>query len=312
MPRFVARFGLVFSMICAGPLLAPAEELKSDQLVIQAEIAREGDFMAFGFDSLWMMSDQRLVRVNPSDNSVVDIEVPGNQGPYRGIAIGEGAVWIPDAGSKSIYKIDPTSHRVTGTIAAEFFDSEGSIGVGHGAVWIVAFGEKFQPMLMRFNAETGVNEANIPVDKESIAVVVDFDAVWVTNNRKSQLYRVDPKTNTVASVIALSDWPRFLASGEGAIWVLNQGDGTVQRIDGKSGLVVASIKVGRNHTGGDIAVGGGYVWVTLKGTPVIQIDPNTNSVVRSYVGSGMGDALRYGADSLWVSGSRIFRIQAPH
>ena len=95
--------------------------------------------------------------------------------------------------------------------------------------------------------------------------------------------------------------------------VLNQGDGTVQRIDGKTGSVVATIETVTGYRGGDdIVVGGGYVWVTLKGNlPVLQIDPKTNTLVRIFKGFGMGDAIRYGADSLWVSGSEIFRIRPP-
>ena len=133
----------------------------------------------------------------------------------------------------------------------------------------------------------------------------------MTNKSKDSLYRIDPKTNEVVSVISLNRSPRFLASGEGAIWVLNQQDGTVQRIDPKSDRVIATIAVGGPHGGGDIVVGGGYVWATLKGFPVIKIDPKTNMVVRTFKGYGMGDAIRFGASSLWVSGSNIFRIQPP-
>ena len=95
--------------------------------------------------------------------------------------------------------------------------------------------------------------------------------------------------------------------------MLNQGDGSVQRVDGKTGTVVATIEtVTGTRGGGDIVVGGGYVWVTLRdGYPVIQIDPETNTLIRIFTGIGMGDAIRYGASSLWVSGSRNLRIQPP-
>jgi hypothetical protein len=36
--------------------------------------------------------DKGLTRVNPEGNSVTDINIEGAIGPYRGIAIGEGAV----------------------------------------------------------------------------------------------------------------------------------------------------------------------------------------------------------------------------
>jgi YVTN family beta-propeller protein len=311
----MSRFAPV-ALIFAGLLaLAPAaaEELSVDELVLQAKISPGGDFMAFGFDSLWMMSDARMVRVDPTDNSVTQIEVAGAGGSYRGIAIGEGAVWIPDTVSGTIYKLDPAANSVVKTIPVEFYDSEGSIGVGEGAVWIVAPGAKLQPFLRRFNSETGALEASIPLERGSIAAVVGYGSVWVTNTDKSELYRIDPRTNRVASVTALHERPRFLSAGEGAIWVLNQGDGSVQRVDAKTGMVVATIETGTGpRGGGDIVAGGGYVWATIRdGYPVIQIDPETNTLIRTYKGPGMGDAIRYGANSLWVSGSQIFRIQPP-
>lgn len=80
--------------------------------------------------------------------------------------------------------------------------------------------------------------------------------------------------------------------------------------------MVATIEtVSGYRGGGDIVVGGGYVWVTLTGDldtyPVVQIDPKTNTLLRMFKGYGMGDAIRYGAGSLWVSGSNIFRIKPP-
>ncbi|WP_262271554.1 hypothetical protein [Microvirga yunnanensis] len=43
-------------------------------------------------------------------------------------------------------------------------------------------------------------------------------------------------------------------------------------------------------------MGGGYVRLTLLGTPLVQIDPRTNAVVAIFKGTGWGDALRFGVD----------------
>jgi len=64
--------------------------------------------------------------------------------------------------------------------------------------------------------------------------------------------------------------------------------------------------------GGDVAVGGGFVWVTSLEWPVIKIDPRTNALVGRFKAppseNGMRDAIRLGAGSLWVSGASLFRI----
>jgi virginiamycin B lyase len=259
-----------------------------------------------------MMSDARLVRVDPADNSVVDIEVPESSGLVRGIGVGENAVWVPDVLADLVYKVDPATNKVAQSIAAPMNDPEGSIGVGEGVIWVVTE-EKDRRYLTRFNAGTGVEEAKISLPG-GIGVVVDYGYVWVTDEKEGKLYRIDPRTNNIASATPLRGKPRFLTSGEGSIWVLIQSNGTVQRVDGRTGEVTATIETGRprgSSRGGDIATGGGYVWVTMPGMPVVQIDPGTNTLVRKFIGYGMGDAIRFGAGSLWVSGPVIHRIQPP-
>ena len=44
----------------------------------------------------------------------------------------------------------------------------------------------------------------------------------------------------------------------------------------------------------------------------MQIDPVSDRLLASYVGGAQfGDALRYGAGSLWISGPKLFRIRPP-
>ena len=277
-------------------------------IIVQAKIPKGGDFMGFGFGSLWMMSIGSLIRVNPVDNSFIEIGIKESFGRYRGVGIGEGAVWIPDVGTDIVYKVDPNSNEVVGQIPAQMIGSEGSIGIGEGAIWVVS---EIDGTLIRFDAESGMQETTIVLPSSGAGVVVDYGSVWVTSDRADELYQIDPNTNTIVSVLPLHQSPRFIASGENSIWVLNQGDGSVQRIDGETGKLIATIEAGLAGNGGDITTGGGYVWVTTPEVPLAQIDPKTNSLVGKFGTYGMGDAIRYGAESLWISGPSIFRIQPP-
>ena len=97
------------------------------------------------------------------------------------------------------------------------------------------------------------------------------------------------------------------------VWVLNQGDGTVSRIDADTNKVVATIDAGVPGKGGDIAVGEGFVWVTMIDIPLTQIDPATNKVVVQYVGKG-GDALRIGHGAAWMCSfflEEVWRVPLP-
>ena len=117
------------------------------QLEIEASFPVAGAHMAFGFDALWIMSDGGLVRINASNNSRADIAIPNRENAltlmefdrYRGIAVGEDAVWVPDMASSTILKIDPSLNEVVMAIATDIFGAKGSIGVGEGSVWVLTF-----------------------------------------------------------------------------------------------------------------------------------------------------------------------------
>jgi virginiamycin B lyase len=271
------RFGV---LIFAGAIMtsnargegATLQETPLESLKIEAEIPKGGDFMGFGFNSIWMMGGPRLVRVDATSNAFQEIRIEGATGRVEGIAINDDAVWLPDVGSKTIYKLDPGSNKVTLQVPADISDSEGSIGIGGGSIWALIGNEH---TLSRINSETGKEEGRIALPGLGAGVAVDFGFVWVTAPSKDELYRIDPTTKTV-TVISVGGTPRFITSGEGSMWILNQADGTVQRIDGKTGEVTATIEVAESFRGGDITVGGGYVWVTALGTPLAQIDPKSN------------------------------------
>ncbi|WP_262266176.1 Vgb family protein [Microvirga yunnanensis] len=286
-----------------------------------AEVKRTGDFVAWGFDALWMMTavttvlvngerqvvGPALVRVDGKTDQAEDNLIEEATASVRGLAVGEGAVWIPNSGREQIFKFDPVEKKVVLTIPVHFSGTEGSIGVGEGSVWITARGN----VLTRFNAMTGTEEAAIKLPGLAPAAIVDNGFVWVTGFERGELYKFDARANALVRTIPLRPGPRFLTAGEGSIWVHNQGDNSVQRIDPASGQVIATIETGLSGRGGDIATGGGYVWLTLKDTPLIQIDPKTNTVAAIFQGTGWGDAIRFGGGSLWISGHSIRRLTPP-
>ena len=313
---------LTVAMLSLAPTLVLGDESSVklensvDDLVVQAEIPKNGQFMGYGFDALWMMSGPHLIRVNSKDNSTIEIDLGKEYfGLNRGIATGEGAVWVPDVGGDTIYKVDPATNAAVKKVPAKMASGEGTIGVGEGGVWVVTE-EKGDRTLVRFDPTSGAEEATISLPSSAVAVIVAYGSIWVTGDTKSELYRIDPKTNSIVSTIPMSSQPRFLAAGEDSIWVFNQGDGIVQRVDPSTNQVTAEIDTGRPGGGGNIVVGGGYVWLSmLHGTPVVQIEAKTNKLLRNFRGygsdAGWGDAIQFGADSVWVSGSSIHRIEVP-
>ena len=316
-----------FAWILVPWLLAfsPAwgDQIAARPYEIQATIPRAGYAMAFGFGSLWMMSEGRLVRVNAKDNSVIDIEIPKGEGgamlsdadKYRGIAIGEGAVWIPDVGNSVIYKIDPQSNAVVLTIPTFIVGAAGSIGVGAGSLWVITF-DDHDKSLTRYDPETGAEQARIALPRPCKGVVADYHKVWVAAASAPELYVIDPSTNSVAATIPIHAPSHLLTSAIGSIWVGYDTEGRAEMIDGALEEIKWTIDTGVTdmESDGDITGGGGYVWMITRGSIIAQIDAE-NEVVKNLLqppaGTLAGRRIRYGAGSLWVSGSSILRIAAP-
>jgi virginiamycin B lyase len=148
-------------------------------------------------------------------------------------------------------------------------------------------------LLTRFNAASGAEEAKIELPGEGAGVAVAFSSVWITSPRKNALYRIDPKTNAVTQTAALESRTRFLTADQDSLWILDHG-GFVQAVKGKTGEVTATIETGPLGGGGDIDVGGGFIWATSHDIPLMRVDPQSKSLVAKFHNDEVGDALCFG------------------
>jgi virginiamycin B lyase len=114
-------------------------------------------------------------------------------------------------------------------------------------------------------------------------------AVWVSSTEHDLVSRVHPMELKVTAEIRVGPSPRFMACTNTDVWVLNQGDGTVSRIDAASNQVVATIDAGVPGQGGDIAVGEGFVWVSIVDIPSPR---STRPPTRSWLSTSAKEATR--------------------
>src|ERR1700735_1107612 len=101
---------MLLALVSVTTTTIRAEETTREARV-EATIPQSGNVMGVGFGSLWMMSltTNKVIRIDLGDNSVKEIPITGAVGPfyYAGLAVGEGAAWLPDLERSMIYKIDP-------------------------------------------------------------------------------------------------------------------------------------------------------------------------------------------------------------
>ncbi len=295
-----------------SPILAAVQRPIAD-LPIAAKISIPGspDWVGIGTDAVWVSNAEKdsLARIDPATNTVAKV-VPVGRQPCSGLAVAFGAVWVPSCNDNRLDRVNSQTNQVEAQIATSIGDSEGGIAAGEGAIWLVA---DRQGTLLRIDGALNKVSGRVQVASGSFVPVSGAGAIWVSSTQHNLVCRVPPTELVVSAEIPVGPSPRFMACTQTDVWVLNQGDGTVSRIDMTRNQVVATIDAGVPGQGGDIAVGEGFVWVTMIDIPLTQIDPATNRVVAQYVGTG-GDALRIGHGAAWMCSfflQEVWRVPLP-
>lgn len=270
--------------------------------------------LLFASDSLWTVVHPNLVRINPKSYGQTNIELPGVLGPVRPLAFGEGGIWIADTGSNTIFKVDPASDRVAVKFKANLLSVQSPVAVGAGSLWMVT-AERAERVVTRFDALTGEVQAQIELPGGSSGVAFDGGSVWAAG--RNEIYRIDPAANAVVASTPICDRPSTLTAGEGSIWVHCRNDGIVDRIDSTTGMVTGSLDVGVKGPGMvDLTTGGGYLWLATLVFPLIEIDPATVELRRTFEGEFRTEAnVAYGDNSLWLlrisPEGEILRLRVP-
>jgi len=137
------------------------------------------------------------------------------------------------------------------------------------------------------------------------ALAAGEGGVWVADNLRSRLLRIDPRTRTRERAGTAGEGPVAVATGAGAVWVASAG-GTVSRYHSRTGAATGPPEPVPGASG--VAVGEGAVWVTsqAEGT-VTRLDPASGRRRGEpiKVGSQPTD-IAVGGGSVWVANSKQY------
>lgn len=286
--------------------IARDPRLPLDALPVTArvDLPSSADWMAFGFGSVWIVNyrPSRLSRVDATTNRL-SADIPLGRNGCLGVVVALERLWVPTCGDGVVNEIDPATDSIVRRIAAPIkAGREGAVAFADGALWIPDnLSDSNSASVARLDLRSGVIQAHVSTGKRSDVAIAGFGSVWVSSSAENAVTRVDPATNQVLAKIVVGRSPKFMAAGEGAVWVQNRYDGSVSRIDPTTNREVARIAAWAPTLAGDIAAGGGAVWLSVNGMPVTRIDPTTNAVTHQYVGGDGIDAIRWGAGSLWIA-----------
>lgn len=303
---------LITSFILLASLSSYSQQKKIKEIVIDSvalktlTIKGYPDFLATDEDDMWILNENRLEKFTvDKDTPVLTVAVPAACGA---MIVYQQSVWVASCRDETIYRIDKRNGKILAVIHTGIADRNGeiSLAAGAGSVWVLSNNEG---ILTRVDSKTNAIKATIKVLADSYCAMFGYNAVWITNTGNHSVQRIDPATNKVKATIPTGQKPRFLAVGEKGTWTLNQQDGSVTHIDPKTNKVKATVDTKVPFTGGDIATGGGYVWVRSTKERFLQtINPANNQVVAVYTPVAGSGAVRISKHYVWVTAHDVNKL----
>jgi YVTN family beta-propeller protein len=183
------------------------------QRTVEGVLARHIDY---GFGSAWATDDvaDRVLRLDRQSGDVAQSADLGSGAYPTGIAVGNDAIWVGNAGLSTITRVDPSSATVAQAgIALRAVPD--SLAAGSGAVWIAG---RDNDVVVRLDPATNSVSQTIPVGDQPVSLAVDGDTVWVGCAGTSEVWHLD-RDGTVLVKIAVGGVPSDIYAADGRVYV---------------------------------------------------------------------------------------------
>jgi hypothetical protein len=219
----------------------------------------------------------------------------GGAGPFwptETLAVDFGSPWVVCKEIGRLLRVQPgTGFRLGGPNLI-------AVTSGFGSVW--ALDGSRAGTLTRIDPSTNAFPARIEVGTSApYNVWAGAGSIWVAGDQAAEIVRIDPTTNAVVAHIAVGDGPADLAFDGPDVYVIDHRDRTLFRVDAHTNTshLVATIPGDAPER---IVWVNGHLWITGRGTDLLEVDPNNGDVLRTVeIGAGGIDVVADG-DTLWV------------
>lgn len=304
----LARKPTVDGRAAAAPTQLPSSETGSAVLRIDPKTNRVikriplsgANMVATGLGSVWVTgtvaNQKALMRISPVSTEVLE-EVALE--PFRvllpsDLAVGEGAVWV--LGGEAVYRLDPTSGRLTTIPTREAGTLRSGIATGAGGVWVSV---SDRGAIDRIHPRARTIERRIRLGRFAGGLSFGDGSIWVTSEREGLLTRIDPAGNRVARTYRVPGASGAAAFGAQAVWVVSSTTGMIAKVKPDSGQVTA-VAVGHRATG--VSIGQGSLWVVNGGDGIVsRVDPVTLRVTATIPVGSRPYALAVDEAAVWVT-----------
>jgi streptogramin lyase len=231
----------------------------------------------------------------PGARSIKVCAAAGPYWPTMTLALQGGYAWVACKEQFRVVRVSTSTGKATKSVRL----GAQAIAVRHGfgSVWALDAGGT----LYRLDPTTGKVAKRISVNAAAAYNIwTGGGSVWVAADQGSEVVRVSPQRNRVLAHIPAGDGPASMAFAGGTAWVVNHRDTTITRIDLASNKSTRLVRLGGDGAPERMIWLRGSLWITGRGTDLLQVNPADGSVRRTIEIGGSGIDLVAEGDYVWV------------
>jgi len=205
--------------------------------------------------------------------------------------------WVACMEQRRVVRIALARGRATASV--RLGSGVTAVAVGFGSVWALGT----NATLYRVNPRTARVTKRIQLSASApYNIWLGGGSVWVADDQAAQVLRISPKSNKTVARIGVGNGPADMVFAGGRAWVMDHRDRTLFRIDLATNRATRLATIGHEDDAAPerFALLAGSLWVTGRGVPVVEVDPDTGATKRSIDIGGTGIDIVAAGGALWV------------
>jgi hypothetical protein len=214
--------------------------------------------------------------------------------PTETLALDRASAWVACKEQARVIRLNTKTGKITASIRLE--GSVIAVAAGYGSIWAVDTRStlyRIKPSAARVTRRVRL-AAYAPYN-----VWIGGGSIWVADDRAAQVIRVSAATGRILKRLRVGDGPADLVFSNTNAWVINHRDRHLMRIDLATNAV-SDLGTVPGDAPERMARLAGSLWITGRGTDLIQVDAQSGDVKATIeIGAGGIDVVA-AAGALWV------------
>jgi ABC-type transport system substrate-binding protein/tRNA A-37 threonylcarbamoyl transferase component Bud32 len=212
------------------------------------------------------------------------------------LAFTKRAAWVLLGAKQRLVRIALATHKVTTATNLPF--SPGAITASGNSVWVT---EDNGPNIWEIDARTGkISSGTLRGGDSEGDVAYGAGSLWLGSGRG--VVRVDPANGRIQRMFGIegTSGGMQIVFADGAVYAARPGSGTVVKIDPAANRILHRTKL--HGWVSDLAVGGGFVWVSIvPDGAVYKLSEDELGVLSTNPAGSDPEQISFGGGGLWVA-----------